>query len=113
MSVDVRFFPEIAALVHELVVKNYTVLQLDGRSGRLTACELKRTIDDYGSQLVDITEEALAFADSYKLSGKQSEWAIDLPLWTLEEGQSDLTLSLVLSLLEDEAKLSITDLHVL
>ncbi len=38
---------------------------------------------------------------------------IDVPLWTIEEGMSDLTLSLELIYEGDNEKLQMSDLHVL
>ncbi|MCH9609941.1 MAG: hypothetical protein S4CHLAM45_13330 [Chlamydiales bacterium] len=113
MAINKKYFPAIKALVHELVIGNYDVLEKDGRSGRLTANELEKAIADYGCELVDINEKEFGLADYYPIEGEISEWAIDLPLRTLEEGRSDLTLSFTLTASNNEIRLQIDDLRVL
>lgn len=110
---DTKYFVEIKDLVHQLVVMNYSGLEKDGRSGRLSAAELQQVIIDYGRELIDIKSEAFNLADVYKINNKVNQWAIDLPLWTKEEGRSDLTLSVNLRVADEKIYITIQDLHVL
>src|SRR5688572_25062299 len=81
-------------LVDDLVAGAYAKVANDGRIGRLTVPELQRAIAEYGRTLVPLPDQAFDLADVYPIDRSPGEWAIDLPLWTKEEGRSDLTLSL-------------------
>jgi hypothetical protein len=49
----------------------------------------------------------------YPSDGSPGEFAVDVPLWTAEEGRTDLTLSLTVVDDGDSAEVSIYDVHVL
>lgn len=103
----------IRRLVDDLVSKDYSKIQADGRIGRLTVDELERVISEYGRTLIGLPENALETVDTYPMEGTAGLAAIDLPLWTVEEGRSDLTLSLTINEEIEEPTVSIDDLHVL
>ena len=114
MPIDEVLIHEVRDVVERLVRREFEVLEVDGRIGRLTAEELARAVDDYGRTLVEIPDRGWELADSYEIEGRSAAWAIDLPLWTQEEGRSDLTLSLSVSRTEQEGVVvQIEDLHVL
>ena len=82
--------------------------------------DLRRVIEEYGVTIIPLPEEygvtiiplpakAFDLALSYQISDKQVD--IYIPLWSEEEGQSDLTLSL--SCFPNEHKIKINDLEVL
>ena len=100
-------------LVHQLVTGNFEMLQNDGRAGRVTASELARAIAEYGRTLVDLPDAAWELAVCYQIDGKPGVFAVDLPLWTREEGRSDLTLQFMLMVTDKGPRLEIDDLHVL
>lgn len=111
---DESLIPAVREVVERLVDREFAILEADGRSGRLTASDLVRALDGYGRTLVRIPEEGWALADSYKLEGPPATFSIDLPLWTLEEGRSDLTLSISVSRVsENRVIATIEDIHVL
>ncbi|HIC82667.1 MAG TPA: hypothetical protein EYP07_17135 [Kiloniellaceae bacterium] len=103
----------IADLVGVLARGAFEDLVRDGRAGRLSAAELKRVIAQYGRRLTELPGSAFDLADCYRLEDKPEKLAIDLPLWTVEDGRSDLTLSLTLQRMGSEIALRIDDLHVL
>ncbi len=103
----------IRRIVQVLASANYSELQKDGRIGRLTLNELERAISDYGRTLTPLPENALDIVEVYPVEGAVGLTAIDVPLWTIEEGRSDLTLSLTVNEGMGEAMVSIDDLHVL
>lgn len=114
MSIHGSFIPAVRDVVEMLVRREFAALEADGRSGRLTAKELAQALKEYGRTLVEIPEGGWELADSYEIEGRPGAWAIDLPLWTQEEGRSDLTLSLSVSLVNGEnVSVKIEDLHVL
>ena len=71
--------------------------------------DLRRVIEEYGTTIVPIPEAAFEQALCYQISDKQVD--IYIPLWSVEEGRSDLTLSL--SCFQNEHKIQINDLEVL
>ncbi len=113
MPVDTKFMYPIRSLVEALVEGRFDQLERDGRSGRLSSHELKKTLKAYGRTIITLPDEAFGFVDVYSVKGHESIWALDVPLWTAEEGRSDLTLSLTVSENQDGVQLEIDDLHVL
>ena len=71
--------------------------------------DLRRVIEEYGTTIMPIPEAAFEQALCYQISDGQVD--IYIPLWSEEEGQSDLTLSL--SCFQNEHKIQINDLEVL
>jgi len=103
----------IRQLVEDLVARRYSFIEADGRIGRLTKDDLTRAITEYGRTLVSLPNDAVDTADVYPLDNTPGGFAVDLPLWTVEEGRSDLTLSLTVVDGDDGPAVSIDDLHVL
>jgi hypothetical protein len=103
----------IRRLVEDLSSGNYGAVEADGRIGRLTLDELRRAVSEYGRTLTPLPGEALELANSYSVEGMEGRTAVDVPLWTVEEGRSDLTLSVTLDEGKDGTTVSIDDLHVL
>lgn len=106
-------FPVICTLVDALVRGAYTDIERDGRSGRLTAAELRQAIVAYGRRLVPLPDEAAPLIAIYPQARNPDILAIDIPLWTAEEGQSDLTLSITAERIGDTITVQIEDIHVL
>jgi len=103
---------ELRRLVDDLAHSRWDTIQSDGRAGRLTAAELRRAVADYGRSLTPLPAEFPV--DAYEIDGSPDSWAVDLPLWTTEEGQSDLTLQVTVQATDaGGVSLSVDDLHVL
>ena len=113
MPMDTKLRDPIRSLVGELVQGHFAQLERDGRSGRLSASELQETLREYERTLITLPDEALNLAEVHAVAGQRTCWAVDVPLWTAEEGRSDLTLSLTISETRDGVQLEIDDLHVL
>jgi hypothetical protein len=79
----------------------------------LSASELQETFREYGRTIITLPDEVLNLADVHAVAGQRVCWAVDVPLWTAEEGRSDMTLSLMISENSDGVQLEIDDLHVL
>lgn len=103
----------IRRLVEDLVAGEYASIAADGRIGRLTNDELRRAITEYGKTLVSLPVDGIDAADIYRSDSAPQELSVDLPLWTEEEGRSDLTLSLTIVDHGDGPLVSIDDIHVL
>jgi len=113
MTVPSILVPALNSLVHELVAGNYARLESDGRAGRLTARMLGQAVAEYGHILVDVPNEAFEVGRAYAIKGESLCWAVDLPLWTVDEGRSDLTLQVTARSTPDGVLMRIDDLHVL
>jgi hypothetical protein len=101
----------VSDLVDALVLARYQELAADGRAGRNTADELERAVREHGRTLVAMPEEAWALVNVYRLEDGAGV-ALEVPLWTAEEGRSDLTLAVTLSERDGVVAIEIDDLHV-
>jgi len=113
MTVDTKFIAPIRALVDMLVKGRFDQLERDGRSGRLSSHELKEVLQGYGRTIIALPDEAFRLVEGYPVKGQNATWAVDVPLWTAEEGRSDLTLSLTVSDSQNGVRWEIDDLHTL
>lgn len=103
----------IRELVSDLADGRFLEIETSGRAGRLTACELATAIHEYGRKLLPLPDRALPLLDVHPNHIDPRMCSIDVPLWTTEEGRSDLTLSLVATKASDGYRLQITDLRVM
>jgi hypothetical protein len=103
----------VTKLVDDLVQGKYKLAESDGRAGRLSAEELERAIRDYGRTLVTLPPDAWNIVDVYPIDAAHGVNALDIPLWTAEEGRSDLTLSIRAREDGTDVRIEIEDLHVL
>lgn len=110
---DTKMIPIIEQLVKDIASCKYAEIQSDGRIGRLTASELEEAIKEYGRTIIPLPSEGLKLIDACKVDGTQGEWMVDVPMWTKEEGRSDLTLSATVVLTKDGAEITMDDFHVL
>ena len=102
----------VREVVDVLAAGRHDQLVSDGRAGRLTAEELDRAVREYGRTLVALPEEAWALVALYRLEDG-SGVALEVPMWTTEEGRSDLTLSLTVSERDGAVAIEIDSLDVL
>ena len=101
----------IRAVVLHLVAQQYDALA-DRSAGRLSESELRQAVVDYGRTLIPLPDAAWD-VDIVPLATDPNTLSIDVPMWTLEEGRSDLTLSLTATTRGDSYDVVIDDLHVL
>jgi hypothetical protein len=113
MPLPASFRAPIAEIVDALVREDYAALDADGRSGAVGADGLRRAVADYGRSLVELPDAAYKLSDAGHLTGRPGEWWIVVPMWTAEEGRSDLTLELNATPAHDGHRFTVTDLHVL
>jgi hypothetical protein len=84
-------------IISMLVQADYDGLERLTDSRRLTATEIAEGVREYGRTLIMPPESAFENLDVIEVSGaKPKEWSVNLHLWTVEEGRSDLTLELTL-----------------
>jgi hypothetical protein len=73
---------------------DFASLDRDGRSGRVGADGSRRSIVKYGRTLTGLPDEAYDLADAGTVDARPGEWWIVVPMRTVEEGRSDLSLEL-------------------
>lgn len=90
-----RWRPILGSLVHRLVIADYAGLAADGlvaATSDPTDTSIGRWIEDYPAHLVDLPSEAWDYSTYGQWEGApESSWVI-VPLWTAEEGRSDLSM---------------------
>ena len=109
---DDRFKPAVRALVHELVTGNYDGLEADGRVSLASADGLRRTVEEYAGTLVDLPDEAFDWTNVYQYKGAEDAWRLEVPMYTEEVGQCDLTLILDAEGRDGDVDVKIRDLLV-
>ena len=103
----------IHRLVTDIAAGSYQLLEADGRIGRLTAEQLQEAVANYGRTIVSLPDLGWDLVDEYPIDGQPDEVTLDIPLWTTEEGRSDLTLSVSCRRRGQTVSVVIDDLHVL
>jgi len=96
-------------LVSALSLGDFYKISANKWLGRTTAPDLKRVILEYGKTLTLPPENFLEVADIFELDD-ECAILIDIPLWTQEEGRSDLVISVQVALPKEDV--SINDLRV-
>ena|SRR5437762_13747981 len=104
----------VKGIVGMLVRNDYERLASHTNGIRLNAAEIARAVADYGRTLVEPP------ADGYRLArvvaikpAKFPAWSVTMPLWTKEEGRSDLSIQLTLIRTENDFLAELDDIHVL
>jgi hypothetical protein len=83
-------------------------------SSRLSAADLEGVIRDYGRRLVPPPPSAYDAIDVVRIEQRAvPTWSVRMPMWTSEEGRSDLTLELTVALPGPRASVELDDLRVL
>lgn len=105
----------VERLVAKLASGDYEEVIRLAPGSRVSAEQLAAAVVDYGRRLQPLPSHALALIDYVAVRQSSSPaWSVVVPLFTLEEGRSDL--SLELSMAEVEAgtyEVQIDDIHVL
>lgn len=105
--------PTIQSLLDQIIAGNFKELESDGRSGRLSALGIEKAIINYGNKLVPIPLKVLESTEVIRVDSSDELWAVDIDLWTDEQGKSDLTLSLWVRIANGEITSEILDVHVM
>lgn len=78
-----------------LVDEKYHELALLTKNCRLTEEQIRNAVMEYGRKLVRPPNSFYRLIDVVPVtSSKPQRWSVDFPLWTLEEGESDLSVEM-------------------
>ena len=97
-----------------LATEDYqSVIQACSES-RLSADDMRTAIDEYGGRLIPPPKDAYASLDTVRVTKAiVSTWSLRVPLYTAEEGRSDLTLELTIVQVNASLEVELDDIHVL
>lgn len=110
-----QFRRALAAVVGRLAARDYQGLKRDGTDPH-PAADLSLWIRNYGSEgatIVPLPGEAWEEADAVPITGRPGEWSVVLPLWTQEEGRSDLSMEATVCESSEGVSVVIDSIHVL
>lgn len=80
---------------------------------RLTSDDLRSAIETYGQELIVPPVEAYEHFELVRIVAAVPTWSVQAPLWTVNEGRSDLTLELTIVVNGGLVIVELDDLHVL
>ena len=118
-----RLRPALAEVVDRLVAGDFEGLKRDGIDP-VPDSDLGLWIREYGrapgtdepgrATLVSLPDEAWDVAELIaELPGPPRVWTVDVDLWTVEEGRSDLTMQAEVTETPDGLKVVVQDIHVM
>lgn len=107
----IPFEAAITALVHLISQGDYEAIAANGQAGRMGAEGIKCAVETYPYTVIPLPSEAFELAEVYRID--ETRLDIYLPLWTPEEGRSDLTLCLSCYTIGSNTQVEVNDLRVL
>lgn len=109
-----RLREPVAQVLGLLAREDYSELARLTNQVRLSAQDIARVVSDYGRTLVEPPEDAFKLLDAVQVRGAQPpRWSITMPVWTKEEGRSDLSVELTVTDHGNGFNIELDDLHVL
>ncbi len=81
---------------------------------RLSPTDLAAVIEDYGRTFVALPDDFGTCVDSVAIqTTAHPAWSVRAPLWTVEEGRSDLTLEMTIEDRPGQPRIELDDLKVM
>jgi hypothetical protein len=95
------------------VARRYAELEALTQGHRLSAQEMRNAISGYGRKLVSPPDEAFELMDVVQVQGAHPpQWSVRMPLWTREEGRSDLSIEVTVVGGAEPFRMELDDIHV-
>src|SRR4030095_10906907 len=92
-----RLRDPVFKVIEHLVAGKFAELESLTSGQRLNAQEMGKAVSDYGRKLVLPPEDAFRLMDVVEVrNARPSQWSVTMPLWTREEGRSDLAIEVTL-----------------
>lgn len=105
---------QVASIIQLLVNSKFEAIEQLTKGVRLPADQIQYAIEQYGRKLVSPPVEAFELMDVIKVQGHEPQtWSVNMPLWTEEEGRSDLSIELTVIKKEGDWLIELNDIHVL
>lgn len=97
-----------------LVEGKYIEIEKITGGKRLTGFLIDRAIKEYGKTLSLPPRDAYELVDIARIKTTAAhKWSVVMPLWTEEEGRSDLSMEITLTEIGDSFDVELDDIHVL
>lgn len=94
-TIDQKIYKTVLRLVNLLVDKKYSEIADWSKKKRLTEKEIKEAIDEYGQMIIFPPANFLNEIDVIEIAtSKSKKWSVVFPLWTTEDGKSDLSVEI-------------------
>jgi hypothetical protein len=105
----------VSALTDRLARRDYDGFCGLARTSRIAASDVGRVVREYGRSLTPLPIAPFQSVDVVPISGSDPQrWSVVVPLWSQEEGRSDLSLELTVEDSPAETyPIEVDDLHVL
>ena len=109
-----KLIEPVNQIVSLLVAGRYADVEQQTHGIRLTANEMVKAVTDYGRKLVQPPQDGFRLMNVVETKNAQPKrWSIAMPLWTEEEGRSDLTVEMTLAERETGFSIELDDIHAL
>jgi hypothetical protein len=99
-------------VVELLVAGKYSELEALTHGIRVKADDMARVVSEYGHQLVPVPEHGFDLMDIVEVAGPKKQWSVFMPLWTKEEGRSDLSIVLTVLREGNDVRVELDDILV-
>ena len=110
LPVHIRVAP--AAVITRIVGGDFDGLIADGCAPRHVDGDLGLWVRDDPVELIDLPEEAWRYAEVIIDPARPGWWAVNVPLWTEEEGRSDLELEATVVERDGRVRVEVDNIHV-
>ena len=114
INMNNRLVKPVNQVVELLVTGKYSDLENLPHGVRLTAREIANAVSDYGRKLIQPPQNGLKMMDVIEVKdANPKRWSIVMPLWSEEEGRSDLTLEMTAIDCGASVVIELDNIHVL
>ena len=108
---------DIVHIVYQILMllsrKNYSSIVEITHGIRLSNVDIKYGIEKYGRTLIEPPVNFAEHINAVLIPGSTPSWSIQTPVWTREEGLSDLTVELTARYDDCGLAIELDDIHVL
>jgi hypothetical protein len=105
---------KVKFVVELLAAGKYEDLENLTGGRRLTAEEMALAVREYGRSLIPPPDDVYENLDVIQVQNAvPAEWSVWIPLWSKEEGRSDLSLQLTVRQADNDLLVEVDDIHVL
>ena len=100
-------------IVDLIAIQRYDLVLKVCSSSRLTEADLEHAMNEYGVHAMLAPEDADQYIEAVAIKDSLvPTWSLWAPLWTQEEGRSDLILELTIAIHATHADVELDNLHV-
>lgn len=105
---------ETRKIVDLIADGRYSAVLQECAKSRLTEIDIEKVLREYGCTIVHAPPELSDYLDVVTINGcTNPTWSVRTPLWTLEEGRSDITIELTIVDKPGRPSIELDDIRVL